>query len=79
LEVLREIKGDPDLRSITVIMLTTSQSPLDVKAAYEAAVNCYVVKPIDLKKFYQVMRAIEQFWMTVVSRPTDGSPQLRLA
>lgn len=72
LEVLREIKGDPELRSITVIVLTTSQFPKDVNTAYELSANCYIVKPVELEEFYQAMRGIEEFWMSLASLPTLG-------
>jgi two-component system, chemotaxis family, response regulator Rcp1 len=72
LEVLREIKIDPELRSITVIVLTTSQFSRDVNMAYELSANCYIVKPVDLEAFYHVMRGIEEFWMTLASLPTLG-------
>ena len=70
LEVLREIKSDPELHSITVIVLTTSQLQDDIRAAYEMAANCYVVKPVDLDEFYRAMRGIEEFWMTLATLPT---------
>lgn len=72
LEVLRDIKSDPELHSITVIVLTTSQLPDDVRSAYELSANCYVVKPVDLDEFYRVMRGIEEFWMTLATLPTIG-------
>lgn len=72
LEVLREIKADPELRSITVIVLTTSQFPKDVNTAYELSANCYIVKPVELEEFYQAMRGIEEFWMSLASLPTLG-------
>ncbi len=76
IEVLREIKGDPELRPITVIVLTTSQFPKDVNTAYEESANCYIVKPVDLDHFYQVMNGIEEFWMTLVSLPSLGNDPL---
>jgi len=72
LEVLREIKSDPELRSITVVVLTTSQLVDDVRSAYDLAANCYVVKPVDLDEFMRVMRGIEEFWMRVATLPTIG-------
>jgi chemotaxis family two-component system response regulator Rcp1 len=72
LDVLREIKTDPALRSITVIILTTSQFPNDIKAAYDLLANCYIVKPVELDQFYAVMRGIEEFWMSLASLPTIG-------
>ena len=76
LDVLREIKSDPVLRSITVIVLTTSQFQRDVKAAYELSANCYVVKPLDLDQFFAMMRGIEEFWMSLALLPTLGSDPL---
>jgi CheY-like chemotaxis protein len=75
MQVLREIKSDPSLRSITVIVLTTSDHFLDVNSAYDASANCYVVKPRGLEQFYAVMRGIEEFWMEMAALPTlDRDP-----
>ena len=71
LEVLKEIKTDPQLRSITVIVLTTSSYETDVNAAYELLANCYIVKPVDLEAFFSMMRSIEEFWMSMASLPTE--------
>ena len=71
-DVLREIKGDPALRAITVIVFTTSQHPSDINSAYELAANCYIVKPMELDHFYAAMRGIEEFWMRLASLPTLG-------
>jgi two-component system, chemotaxis family, response regulator Rcp1 len=70
MQVLREIKSDPSLRSITVIVLTTSDHFRDVNSAYDASANCYVVKPRGLDEFYAVMRGIEEFWMEMAALPT---------
>ena len=72
LDVLNEIKSDPDLRSITVIVLTTSSFPRDIIRAYELLANCYIVKPLELDEFHAVMRGIEEFWMTLACLPTSG-------
>ena len=72
LEVLRDIKGDPRLRSIAVIVLTTSSYAEDVNAAYELLANCYIVKPVDLEDFYSMMESVEEFWMSMASLPTEG-------
>ena len=72
LEVLAEIKSDPALRSITVIVLTTSSYSRDITRAYELMANCYVVKPLDLDQFYGLMRGIEEFWMNMASLPTGS-------
>jgi two-component system, chemotaxis family, response regulator Rcp1 len=72
LEVLRDIKGDPELRAITIVVFTTSQHPSDINSAYELSANCYIVKPIELDHFYAAMRGIEEFWMSLASLPTAG-------
>lgn len=70
LEVLREIKSDPELKTITVIVLTTSEAAIDVNAAYDLNANCYVVKPVDLEQFTIAIRGIEEFWMRMASLPS---------
>jgi CheY-like chemotaxis protein len=69
LEVLEEIKRDPELRRTPVIMLTTSSSSRDVAACYERGVNCYVVKPLDLDDFTRLVQAINGFWFEVAQLP----------
>jgi two-component system, chemotaxis family, response regulator Rcp1 len=68
-EVLREIKSDPSLRSITVVVLTTSESESDVNAAYDLNANCYVVKPVDLEQFTTAIQGIEEFWLRMAMLP----------
>jgi CheY-like chemotaxis protein len=68
-EVLAEIKADPDLRRIPVVVLTSSQADKDVRDSYDLHANCYVTKPVDLDQFLRVVRAIEDFWLTVVKLP----------
>jgi CheY-like chemotaxis protein len=69
LEVLSEIKGDPLLRTIPVIVLTTSAADEDVVAAYQNYVNSYVRKPLDYDEFLEVVRAIDDFWLRTVRYP----------
>ena len=69
LEVLEEIKRDPDLRRTPVIMLTTSSSARDIGACYDRGVNCYVVKPLDLDDFTRLVQAIDGFWFGVARLP----------
>ena len=69
-EVLREIKSDPVLRTITVIVLTTSGAPSDVNTAYDLNANCYVVKPSNLEDFTLAIHAIERFWISMALLPT---------
>jgi chemotaxis family two-component system response regulator Rcp1 len=68
-EVLRTLKADPDLRSIPVVVLTTSQAEDDILRSYRLNANCYVSKPVDFDQFIQVVQAIEDFWLTVVKLP----------
>ncbi|MEQ1503668.1 MAG: response regulator [Myxococcota bacterium] len=68
-EVLADIKSDPDLMRIPVVVLTTSKADEDVLRAYEFHANCYVTKPVDLEQFLKVIRSIEEFWLTIVRLP----------
>jgi len=68
-EVLQEIKADPALRTIPVIVLTTSEDEADVHRAYGLHANCYLTKPVDLNDFLEKVRSIEGFWLTMVRLP----------
>jgi two-component system, chemotaxis family, response regulator Rcp1 len=68
-EVLSIIKSDPDLKRIPVIMLTTSSSEKDILASYDNYANCYITKPVDLDRFMDVVRTIEDFWVSIVKLP----------
>jgi CheY-like chemotaxis protein len=68
-EVLQEIKADPDLCRIPVVILTTSTTDLDILRSYDMGANCYVVKPVDLAQLTKVVQAIDDFWFTVVKLP----------
>ncbi len=69
LEVLREIKGDPAMRRVPVVILTVSKAERDIVRAYDLHANCYVSKPVDFERFLQVVKSIEGFWLTVVRLP----------
>ncbi len=71
LEILSAIKSDHSLKSIPVVILTTSDTNTDILKSYETGVNCYVTKPIGLKEFIKTVNAIEDFWLTVVQLPTQ--------
>lgn len=71
--VLAEIKADPDLKRIPVVVLTTSQDERDVLHAYNTHANCYITKPVDLKQFLAVVEAIDSFWLNVVKLPPNGT------
>ncbi len=68
-EVLAEVKADPHLRSIPIVVLTTSQAEEDVLRAYGLHANCYITKPVDFESFVNVVRSIQQFWFSIVTLP----------
>jgi len=68
-EVLATIKTDPHLKRIPVVIMTSSDDEKDVLEAYDRHANCYVTKPVDMDKFIEVIRSIEDFWLTVVHLP----------
>jgi CheY-like chemotaxis protein len=74
-QVLSEMKEDPRLRLIPVVVLTTSEAEKDIVKSYELHANCYITKPVDLEKFIEIVRAIESFWLAVVTLPSRN-PQL---
>jgi CheY-like chemotaxis protein len=69
LEVLAEIKADPELRLIPVVILTTSQAEEDILRSYALHANAYVTKPVDFERFIEVIRQIDNFFITVVKLP----------
>ena len=68
-EVLARVKGDPDLRRIPVVVLTTSPSEDDILHAYNQHVNSYIRKPVDLDEFFTVLKAIDDYWLLSVALP----------
>jgi chemotaxis family two-component system response regulator Rcp1 len=68
-EVLTELKADPLLRRIPVVILTTSSNEQDILRAYDLHANCYITKPVDLDQFISVVQSIESFWLTIVTLP----------
>lgn len=72
-EVLEEVKADPDLRRIPVVVLTTSRAEEDILRSYNLHANCYISKPVDLEQFFTVIKAIDDFWLTVVKLPAEVS------
>jgi CheY-like chemotaxis protein len=71
-EVLAEIKNDPDLRQIPVVVLTTSQADEDILRSYQLHANAYVTKPVDFDRFIAVVRQIDEFFVSVVKLPPRG-------
>jgi CheY-like chemotaxis protein len=68
-DVLREIKNDPNLKRIPVVILTASQTEEDILQSYNLHANCYISKPVDFNQFLKAARSIEDFWLTVVQLP----------
>ncbi len=68
-EVLTEIKADPYLRRIPVVILTVSKAEQDIVESYNLHANCYITKPVNLEQFLEVVKSIEDFWLTVVTLP----------
>jgi chemotaxis family two-component system response regulator Rcp1 len=68
-EVLAEVKADPELRRIPVVVLTTSRADEDVLRAYDLHANCFITKPVDFEQFMKVVQQIDHFWVNVVTLP----------
>ena len=68
-EVLAEIKKDPKLKHIPVIILTTSKADEDIIKTYNLHANAYITKPVDLNRFVEIIHALEEFWFTIVKLP----------
>ena len=70
-EVLAEIKADPDLRKIPVVVLTISKAEQDIFKTYDLHANCFITKPIDINQFTAIVKSIEDFWLTIVKLPCE--------
>ena len=68
-EVLKELKADPVLRKIPVVVLTTSAADTDVLKCYDLGANCYITKPVDFEQFQRIIKVIDEFWLTIVKLP----------
>ena len=71
-EVLAEIKESPTLKSIPVVILTTSEAEADILQSYQLHANCYITKPVGLDGFLKVVRSIDSFWLSVVKLPRES-------
>ena len=71
-EVLKEIKENPTLAIIPVVILTTSASEADISRTYQLHANCYITKPVELEGFLKVVKSIDSFWLSVVKLPREG-------
>ena len=70
-EVLQEVKADPDLRTIPVIVLTTSSDSVDIESCYHAGANTYLVKPVNISEFMVSMERLKDFWLELAILPTS--------
>jgi two-component system, chemotaxis family, response regulator Rcp1 len=70
-EVLQEIKTDPDLKCIPVVILTVSQAEEDILKTYNLHANCFITKPVDLDQFIKIVKSLEDFWFTIVKLPPN--------
>ncbi len=70
-EVLAEVKEDPELRRIPVVILTTSKAEEDIARTYDLHANCYITKPVGFEQFMDIVKHIEEFWLTVVKLPSN--------
>jgi CheY-like chemotaxis protein len=69
-EVLAEVKSEPDLRTIPIVVLTTSEAEEDVLKSYQLHANAYVTKPVDFERFVSIVRQIDDFFVSVVRLPS---------
>lgn len=70
-EVLAQVKDDNELKTIPIVVLTTSSAEIDILRSYSLHANCYITKPVDLEQFVKVVRTIDDFWLTVVRLPKE--------
>jgi len=71
-DVLTELKSNTVLKSIPVVILTTSKAEEDIAKSYSLSANCFITKPIDLNEFLEVFKTIEEFWLNIVSLPESN-------
>lgn len=73
-EVLEEVKADPALRHIPVVVLTTSEEEADILESYRLQAACYITKPVEIDRFMEVVKRIDEFWFSVVKLPPRDRP-----
>ena len=71
-EVLEELKADPELKTIPVVVLTTSKEEQDILRSYQLHANCYINKPVNFERFIEVVQSIEHFWLSIVVLPANN-------
>lgn len=69
-DVLKEVKNDPVLKKIPVVVLTTSTADADILKCYDLGANCYITKPVDFEQFQRIIKVVDEFWLTIVKLPT---------
>jgi two-component system, chemotaxis family, response regulator Rcp1 len=74
-EVLADIKNDPELQTIPVVVLTTSEAEQDIVQSYKLHANCYITKPVDLDKFLQIIDSMQDFWLSIVRLPGHAAAE----
>lgn len=72
-QVLQEIKSDPKLMRIPVVVLTTSEADSDILSTYGSHANCYITKPVDMERFIDIVKLLEEFWFTIVKLPAHDA------
>lgn len=72
-EALKEIKADPDLRRVPIVVLTTSKAEEDILRSYDLGVNSYITKPVTFKSLVELVKVLGQYWFEVVKLPQDGA------
>ena len=72
-QVLQEIKSDPNLMRIPVVVLTTSEADSDILSTYGSHANCYITKPVDMDRFIEIVKLLEEFWFTIVKLPAHDA------
>lgn len=71
LEVLKEVKSDASLKRIPVVVITSSKAEQDIVRSYDLHANCYVTKPVDLLQFLEVVKVVDEFWLSIVRLPSE--------
>ncbi len=70
-EVLKELKSDDNFKRIPIVVLTSSKAEEDILRSYDLHANCYITKPLDLLQFFEIIKSIENFWLTIVKLPIE--------
>jgi chemotaxis family two-component system response regulator Rcp1 len=76
-QVLEDVKNDPELKEIPIVVLTTSRADYDIASAYDLQANCYIQKPVDLNQFWSIVRWIEKFWLSTAALPSHGKVKVQ--